>query len=356
MATSSPSPSEPDNNEIHPLVALKRRIAALKEENADLRVHGLPGKKSNELNAYYGRPIQRLVCLTERVEDLVAEFNRRIGLGASNESDADMFDSDDPDENRWYRSFKKLMVWCPSACKLLQSSAEHEVLAFAYNKLNESSDGARGDDSAGLKHAVATWLMEHTPTPNPTIHRQDKSGQGFYHDVTGKLLCPVDYDWSNPTVRASIQDYHPDFRITASSWPSFLYKNGHYDLQNPTDGLFKGELLIKAFKRVFTSPTSTDEEHTIDSMTRPTQSKNSGERCTRRDVSTLLNMRSIQPRAIAYVALQLRFALSSAGSWRIVDDEFNNQEFYDNIVDYLELSTMPEAVKEVDELLLWWNQ
>jgi hypothetical protein len=109
------------------------------------------------------------------------------------------------------------MVWCPSARKLLRSSAEHEILAFAYNKvslpktihlknmtvsriqLNEGSDGARGDDSASLKCAVADWLMERTPTPNPTIHRQDKSGRGFYNDVTGGLLCPVDYDWSNPT-------------------------------------------------------------------------------------------------------------------------------------------------------------
>lgn len=51
--------------------------------------------QSSESNAYYGRPIQRLICLTERVEDLVAEFNRRIGLGAVNESDADKMDSDD---------------------------------------------------------------------------------------------------------------------------------------------------------------------------------------------------------------------------------------------------------------------
>jgi hypothetical protein len=48
--------------------------------------------------------------------------------------------------------------------------------------------------------------------------------------------------------------------------------------------------------------------------------------------------------------------LSSSGSWRIIDDEFNNQEFYDNIVDYLELPSTPEAVKEIDDLLLWWNQ
>ncbi|KAG2356720.1 hypothetical protein BDR07DRAFT_1299755, partial [Suillus spraguei] len=52
----------------------------------------------------------------------------------------------------------------------------------------------------------------------------------------------------------------------------------------------------------------------------------------------------------------LRFALSSSGSWCVIDDEFNNQEFYDNIVDYLELPPTPEAVKEVDGILLWWNR
>ncbi|KAG2084830.1 hypothetical protein BD769DRAFT_1374681 [Suillus cothurnatus] len=336
MATPSPSPSESDNNEIHPLVALKRRIAALEEENTNLRVHGLSEKKKrNDSNIHYGRSIRRLVCLTERVEDLVAEFNRRIGLGAINESNADLMDSDDQDENRRYRSFKKLMTWCPSARKLLQSSAEHETLAFAYSKLNESSDGARGDDCAGLKRSVAEWLMECTPAPNPVIHKQDKTGRGFYNDVTGRLLCPVDYDWSDPTVRASIRDYHPDFRITACSWPSFLYEDGDYDPQNPTKGLLKGKLLVKAFKRVFTSPSSTDEEQPVDSVTRSAHNRNSGERRTRRD---------------------LRFALSSSGSWRIIDDEFNNQEFYDNIVDYLELPSTPEAVKEIDDLLLWWNQ
>ncbi|KAG1785968.1 uncharacterized protein HD556DRAFT_1450170 [Suillus plorans] len=355
MASLSPSQSESDNYDIHPLVALKRRIAALEEENADLRVHRLTVKKC-ESNVYYGRSIRRLVCLTERVEDLVAEFDRRIGLGAANESDADIMDSDNPEENRRYRSFKKLMIWCPSVCKLLRSSAEHETLAFAYNKLNESSDGARGDDSAGLKRAVADWLMECTPTPNPPIHKQSKSGQGFYHDMTGRLLCPVDYNWSDPIVRASIRDYHPDFRITACSWPSFLYKDGHYDPQNPAKDLFKGELLVKAFKRVFTSPSSTDEEQAVDSVARSALGRNSGERRTRRDVSTLLNMRSIQPRAIAYISVQLRFALSSSGSWRVVDDEFNNQEFYDNIVDYLELPPTPEAAKEVDDILLWWNR
>ncbi|KAG1893608.1 uncharacterized protein F5891DRAFT_962684, partial [Suillus fuscotomentosus] len=290
--------------------------------------------QNSESNVYYDRAIRRLMCLTERVEDLVVEFDRHIGLGAANESDADIMDSDNPEENRQYCSFKKLMTWCPSVRKLLQSSAKHETLAFAYSKLNESSDGARGDDSAGLKRAVADWLMERTPTPNPPIHKQNKSGRGFYHDVTGELLCPVDYTVTG-AIPSSIRDYHPDFHITACSWPLFLYKDGCYNPQNPTKDLFKGELLVKVFKCVFTSPSSTDEEQAVDSMGRSTLGRNSGKCRTWCD---------------------LRFALSSSGSWRVVDDEFNNQEFYDNIVDYLELPPTPEAAKEVDDLLLWWNR
>ena len=43
-----------------------------------------------------GRGIRRLVCLSERVEDLIAEFDRRILLGANDESEADSMDSTDP--------------------------------------------------------------------------------------------------------------------------------------------------------------------------------------------------------------------------------------------------------------------
>jgi hypothetical protein len=55
-------------------------------------------------------------------------------------------------------------------------------------------------------------------------------------------------------------------------------------------------------------------------------------------------------------APQLRFALSSTGSWRVIDDEFNHQEFYDNIVDFFELAVTSDAAKEVEDLLLWWNR
>jgi hypothetical protein len=84
-------------------------------------------------------------------------------------------------------------------------------------------------------------------------------------------------------------------------------------------------------------------------------------------------MKSVQPRALAYTAvqvgsslhsdhslmtewIQLRFALSSAGAWRIIDDDFDHNEFYHNIVDYFELPSSPDAAKEAENLLLWWNR
>ncbi|KAG2755220.1 hypothetical protein P692DRAFT_201860819 [Suillus brevipes Sb2] len=61
-------------------------------------------------------------------------------------------------------------------------------------------------------------------------------------------------------------------------------------------------------------------------------------------------------RSTGYDTVQLRFALSSTGSWRVIDDEFNHQEFYNNIVDFIELSATSDAAKEVEDLLLWWNR
>ena len=62
------------------------------------------------------------------------------------------------------------------------------------------ADGARGDDAANLKTAVAAWLMEQG---NTNIRLKDKSGRGFYNDATGKLLCPVDYKWDDETYALS---------------------------------------------------------------------------------------------------------------------------------------------------------
>ena len=66
------------------------------------------------------------------------------------------------------------------------------------SQLNKGADGARGEDTCGLKSVVVGWLMRGQPTPEPALEPQCKFGRGFYHDATAQLLCPVEYNWSNP--------------------------------------------------------------------------------------------------------------------------------------------------------------
>ncbi|KAG2737404.1 hypothetical protein P692DRAFT_20708139, partial [Suillus brevipes Sb2] len=61
------------------VAALKRRLAVLEAQNAELRKQ--PAEEKSERLHLEGRVIRRLVCLTERVEDLITEFDRRVTLG-----------------------------------------------------------------------------------------------------------------------------------------------------------------------------------------------------------------------------------------------------------------------------------
>ncbi|KAF8432030.1 hypothetical protein L210DRAFT_786577, partial [Boletus edulis BED1] len=64
---------------------------------------------------------------------------------------------------------------------------------------------------------------------------------GFYNDATGRLLCPVDYDWNNADQWQKICEFHSDYLVTAQSWSAFLYAGGQFNPNNPDNGLFKGE-------------------------------------------------------------------------------------------------------------------
>ena len=64
------------------------------------------------------------------------------------------------------------------------------------SQLTKGADGARSDDTTSLKSAVAHWLNERSPPPDPPVIVKSKTRHGFFHRVTGELLCPVEYDWT----------------------------------------------------------------------------------------------------------------------------------------------------------------
>ncbi|KAI6040486.1 hypothetical protein EDC04DRAFT_2894018 [Pisolithus marmoratus] len=199
-------------------------------------------------------------------------------------------DDDNPtghseEEDCLYHSYQELVQWILS----LKSGLTAESEDYELNK---------GADSA------------HEPALEPW----HKMGHGFYHDATARLICLVDYDWSNPKHRENIHNYHPNYLVTANCWPFFLYKDEHYDPENPIKGLFKNMLLMKAFKHIFTSlsstnfdsvPDDTDDNSRVSTAEPPLKHwKGLSDRHSCSHVASLIGMKLVAPHAIAYTAVQ----------------------------------------------------
>ncbi|KAG6371324.1 hypothetical protein JVT61DRAFT_9617, partial [Boletus reticuloceps] len=184
---------------------------------------------------YKGRVIRRLVSVHNTVDDMLAEADRRAHV-ANTGITANHTDQ----ENQLYKTYKELLRWIPSIPDIPPTELRDSV-----QQLGQGADSSRADDTRRLKVQVVNWLMQSTPRPDPPLSTEDKTGRGFYNDATGRLLCPVDYDWNDADQRQKIREFHPDYLVTAQSWPAFLYAGGQFDPNNPDNGLFKGEILEK---------------------------------------------------------------------------------------------------------------
>ncbi|KAG1718875.1 hypothetical protein EDD22DRAFT_855207, partial [Suillus occidentalis] len=107
--------------------------------------------------------------------------------------------------------------------------------------------------------------------------------------------------------------------VRGDQWPMFLYAGYEYNPEDPWKGLLRSEILIFGFKHVFTSPSSVDREP----------------KATRSGNAYLHGMKSVTKGSLAYVATQIRFALSSS------------------ILDLLE---DPDESEEVVDLMTWWTR
>ncbi|KAN0084554.1 hypothetical protein V8E55_008058, partial [Tylopilus felleus] len=166
----------------------------------------------------------------------------------------------------------------------------------------------------------------------------DKTGRGLYNDATARMICPVEFNWDNTEHRDKIRNWDQAFLISANSWPRFLYQDGRYNPQHPSEGLFRVNLLVKVGS-LFTI-------HMLKTSLLP---KFPG-------MPTNFHFAKLRsPAAIAYIAVQLRFALSSCGSWRPVDCLFDHMKFYNNILQWFEDIIDAEEKQFIDDLLMWWD-
>ncbi|KAG1894180.1 uncharacterized protein F5891DRAFT_985294 [Suillus fuscotomentosus] len=275
-----------------PQARAKRKIAALMEEVENLKQEKAIKQRKTTYYVSQGRALHRMVVLYCPLEDLVAENDRRC-----EDSDGDHT----IEQNRLqhgYIELSKTLPWFHEKLASLDFEESEDML----KQLKRGADSARGDDTGTLKELVASWVnIECRP---PSFLRADhKHHRGFVNDACGKLLCPAEWCWEDPVVRAGIRDRTTAFIVSENSWPMFMYENYEAHAKNLERG-----------------------------------------------------MRKVTPRAIAYAACQIQFALSNITSWRTVDGDFNYQLFWNNIVDFFEDPPGPAALARVNKLLKWWTR
>ncbi|KAH6905952.1 hypothetical protein BKA70DRAFT_1107191 [Coprinopsis sp. MPI-PUGE-AT-0042] len=241
-------------------------------------------------------------------------------------------------ERREYRVWRLLCDLIPTLEETVMQPGTTPVLMlspFMRRSLMKGTACARADDTKSMKGPILEWITPKGETLVPSIHRNQKAGRGFNHNKMGELLCPVTLDWSDGDVKEKLKN--KEITMDGTQWPRFVYENGHFDPQDPWKGLLRSALLVMAFRHIFTSPSSVDEDP----------------RLTRSGNARIHGMTKVTATSIAYVATQVRFALSSASTFSRSNRETDSETFYTSILEILEDADEKE---EADCLLEWWNK
>lgn len=70
------------------------------------------------------------------------------------------------------------------------------IYSHHFLQLQKGANDARSDDVRRIKEEIALWLNL-AYAPNPPLNTKCRSNRGMQNDITGRLLCPVEYDWDD---------------------------------------------------------------------------------------------------------------------------------------------------------------
>ncbi|KAF5382538.1 hypothetical protein D9615_002822 [Tricholomella constricta] len=337
-------------------------IARLKRTITEL--HGsvsLGGNKRLTSTVTLGRGIRRAVSLFQDISSLVSEADRRAeeedddseeSIGSTDELVSDL----QRDRDRTFGAYKQLILMVPAFERNLLNT-DGAALASYFAMLTRGANDGRSDDISAMKKALANWLNKR-PSTKPPLNPEDRVNRGFQHDTTGGLLCPIEFNWDDPEVRAKLRACEEGFDMSSSYFVRCFYKGGKGDAQNVEEGFLRGFLLVKAYSLVFTSPSSANrviDDADENENTAPPGST-SLSKATKYSVAQKLNLNAVTPRSIAYVAVLLHFSLTDAPHWKSTFNNLSYELMYNFIVDFFEDTSGPQAEDRIKSLFKWWNK
>ncbi|KAH9019021.1 hypothetical protein EDB85DRAFT_2154100 [Lactarius pseudohatsudake] len=205
--------------------------------------------------------------------------------------------------------------------------------------LSEGMRNGRSSDAYHLK--TNTAMLVSKTEDNLTLSRDSKSDRGFNHDTFGRLLIPIQHftEYESDPVRTKVNGGVKGYKVTAHDAPAFLYEDpSKYNPDDVLSGFMRGYFLARCLRMIFTGP------RTAIRRLRPNQKP------SRTCVARLFNLESVSSSIVAYVAIQARFALSSQQAWSGKDEDFDYEEFADNI-----FKVFDENEEWAEQTIRWWN-
>jgi len=274
---------------------------------------------------HFGRTVHALCTISALINNGV------LRMGELAEQPDSIYSKEEEQE---HRVFQQLLQMIPGLEERLMEGSDENVLHIA-ELIQKGASGARSDDTKSLKGSILDWITPRGQPLNPPLARNVKIDRGFHHERTGALLCPAGMDWSNLEVKEKLRS--GELAVSGDQWPIFLYQGYQYDQEDPWNGLFRSALLVSAYKHIFTSPSSVDKEP----------------KATRSGNARIHGMTKVTAASIAYVATQVRFALSSSPVFSRTDTVTDSERFYNTVLD---LFDDVEEREEVNDLRTWWNR
>ncbi|KAH6869378.1 hypothetical protein BKA70DRAFT_1379688 [Coprinopsis sp. MPI-PUGE-AT-0042] len=325
----------------------KRNIASVEQSGDSEEILGSaiglgPQKRPCRTDplVHHGRHFGRTVQAFCRVQTLIKNgMLRTFQMEVTQELSEDELS---PQEKREHEIYQTLLKLSPGLEDRLCNGSDEDVFHVA-ELIQKGSSTARADDTKGLKGVIIDWITTPGEALRPPLSRNIKTDRGFYHDVTGRLLCPIGLDWQDARhVSDCVVPIREGLRtgtltVSGDQWPLFLFEGYVYERNNIWKGLFRSVLLVSAFKHIFTSPSSVDRQP----------------RATRSGNARIHGMTKVTIASLAYVATQVRFALSSSPVFSRTDLVTDSERFYGSVIDTF---NQPAEQCHVVPLLAWWNK
>nr|GAT49692.1 predicted protein [Mycena chlorophos] len=214
---------------------------------------------------------------------------------------------------------------------LLRNHQNTDFLVALARSVEGGVESVRSDDTGTIRPRIPNWILdpstpdtdedtssEHAAAPSAGAATQ-KSLRGFNDAYYGALIMPLEYKdneaYPDPVDGLRSGKYSAD----ANQSPCFIYPFGQKNDTSALRTALDSPIMLRCSKAIFQGPKAALE---VD-----------GFHAGRKGNAKIIGLRTFTPRVIAYVACQVRFALSSQAEWNRRDGQFDYEQFFWSIVD-----------------------